>query len=37
MVTGLPAEIGDAVTGDPDVDAITFTGSVAAGCAAGRQ
>jgi acyl-CoA reductase-like NAD-dependent aldehyde dehydrogenase len=31
MVTGLPAEIGDAVTADPEVDAITFTGSLAVG------
>jgi alpha-ketoglutaric semialdehyde dehydrogenase len=31
MVTGLPAEIGDAMTGDPDIDGITFTGSLAVG------
>jgi aldehyde dehydrogenase (NAD+) len=27
MVTGMPAEIGDALTGHKEVDAITFTGS----------
>jgi alpha-ketoglutaric semialdehyde dehydrogenase len=31
LVTGLPGEIGDAVTGDVEVDAITFTGSLAVG------
>jgi acyl-CoA reductase-like NAD-dependent aldehyde dehydrogenase len=31
MVTGLPADIGDAVTSDPEIDAITFTGSLAVG------
>jgi alpha-ketoglutaric semialdehyde dehydrogenase len=31
MVTGLPAEIGEAVTDDREVDAITFTGSLAVG------
>ncbi len=31
LVTGLPAEIGDAVTADPEIDGITFTGSLAVG------
>jgi acyl-CoA reductase-like NAD-dependent aldehyde dehydrogenase len=31
MVTGLPAEIGAAVTDDREIDAITFTGSLAVG------
>lgn len=31
LVTGLPEEIGDAVTGNPALDAISFTGSVGVG------
>jgi acyl-CoA reductase-like NAD-dependent aldehyde dehydrogenase len=31
LVTGFPGEIGDALTGHPAVDAISFTGSVAVG------
>jgi acyl-CoA reductase-like NAD-dependent aldehyde dehydrogenase len=31
LVTGMPAEIGDALTGDAEVDGITFTGSNAVG------
>ena len=27
LLTGMPAEIGDALTGHPDLDAISFTGS----------
>ena len=31
LVTGMPAEIGDALTGDAEIDGITFTGSNAVG------
>jgi aldehyde dehydrogenase (NAD+) len=31
LVTGDPGEIGDAVTGDKEIDGLTFTGSVAVG------